>query len=222
MKEITNDSNVSLIELSNKISIPCKFRCKKCNNSFERLAGNIVNKGRNLCPYCESKSPSHKYTNFLEKINNTFGENNYKVFNNDFIGTDKIKIQHKCGFIFYSRIYDFLKSSGCPFCNGFMSSGEKIIAKYLIDNNIKFQYQYSLPETKQRIDFFIDNKIALEYQGEFHYNAWNNDKERLKYVKELDRKKKELCIKKGYTFIEITYKDNIIEMLKALVQRPVH
>lgn len=46
------------------------------------------------------------------------------------------------------------------------SSGEYIISKYLLDNNIDYMYEKSYPNSNKRCDFYlIDKNIYLEYTG---------------------------------------------------------
>ena len=106
---------------------------------------NAINKKQINCPFCSSKSPAHKNVDYLKRIEEQYGKNEYEVLIEDFIGTDKIPIRHKCGFIFKTRINDFLKSQGCPRCAPRLSKGERTIIDYLTKNKFVMNFKLVFP-----------------------------------------------------------------------------
>lgn len=111
---------------------------------------------------------------------------------------------------FSARVDHLLNGHGCPKCQG--SHLEIIIDGMLRDNNIKYVYQYRNKEilNRQSLDFYLpDYKIAIEFQGIQHVTVikhkklkYTTSKEDVKYIQELDIKKKETCDKNG---IELIY-----------------
>ncbi len=64
----------------------------------------------------------------------------------------------------------------------------------------------------QRIDFYIpDLKVAIEYQGQQHYEPVEifGGKEALEKTKEMDKRKKSLCKKSGVNIIYFRYDENL-------------
>lgn len=63
-----------------------------------------------------------------------------------------MKIQHKCGLVFYH----FLKSRGCPHCYGNRSVGEKKIEEFLMTNHFEYEPQKHFSELgRLSYDFFV-------------------------------------------------------------------
>ena len=105
-----------------------------------------------------------------------------------------------------------VKSCGC-----LHSSGEQKIAEILNELKIPFYRQQKFNDLKSDtgnflyFDFFLpDNNICIEYQGEQHYyyngRGWNNEENFIKTQKR-DALKRQYCLKKGITLIEIPYTD---------------
>ena len=105
------------------------------------------------------------------------------------------------------------KRQCCDFCLKGKSLGEKYIEKILLDNNIKFQPEFSIPDLRGvnnghvRFDFAIykDDKLIrlIEFDGELHYvsiDVWNSET-----VKQNDLIKNEYCIKNNIPLVRIPY-----------------
>ena len=103
-----------------------------------------------------------------------------------------------------------LEGRGCPLCRN--SQLEKSINRALKSENLSYVYQYRNKTIfgKQSLDFYFpEKKIAVECQGEQHYIS-NFFKSRgieyaenhLKYIQELDARKRQLCKENG---IELIY-----------------
>lgn len=71
-----------------------------------------------------------------------------------------------------------------------------------------------------KLDFYLpDKNIAIECQGEQHFRPVKKfgGLESLKLIQERDRIKKELCEKHGIKIEYITYKQNLKERLKEIL-----
>jgi hypothetical protein len=115
-----------------------------------------------------------------------------------------------------------INGMGCPLCN--MSSGEKIISKFLNTKNIKFEYKYRKFEwlknrMKMEIDFFLnDYNIGIEFQGGQHFKSiehWGGI-EGLKKIQENDKIKQILCNKNNIPLYYINHNENIIDKLNEI------
>lgn len=91
------------------------------------------------------------------------------------------------------------------------SIGEGIVKRILETNNITFEQEKEIPNSRLLMDFYIedrDNKVCIEYQGVHH------DKNRYKgrdYQRreESDKKKKDYCEKNDIILLEIMHNDTI-------------
>ena len=102
-----------------------------------------------------------------------------------------------------------LNGRGCKACKD--SHLERDMRKFLISNDIKFIYQYHNKEFlgKQSFDFYLpEYNIAIECQGEQHFisNFYKSkgveySEKHLKYIQELDERKKEICIDKNIKLV---------------------
>lgn len=58
--------------------------------------------------------------------------------------------------------------SGCPRCRE--SYGERMIANYLDELNIRFKKEYSLKGSRYRFDFYLpEHRVLIEFHGIQHY-----------------------------------------------------
>lgn len=101
---------------------------------------------------------------------------------------------------------------GCPSCYANkLSSGERLIFKFLRDNDIAFEQQKSFDKCKNpktnrllKFDFYLpEYNLCIEFQGKQHYEPviFNNSKSNKTKEEKLEEAKKAL--------IENQYRDNI-------------
>lgn len=185
-----------------------KIKCSKCEQIFEKSWQDYLKHSE--CPYCENKQKMN--TEAFKKLISEEYEllSEYKGQNN------KILIKHKCGFIWKINAKGFLSHVGCPKCNKKRSAGEQKIQTFLDENKIINQIEASFSwqsNLKRRYDFYLpEYNLIIEYMGEQHYKENSLFKISLKEQQEIDRIKKEECLKNGIDYLEICYKDfSIIE-----------
>lgn len=193
-----------------------EVRCKKCNFVWTPVAGSLL--AGYGCPHCAGRyKTTEEFKHDITTINESI----------DIIGQyidshTKIKCRcNMCGHEWYS-LPGNLKYSGCPECN--MSHGERLIKKFLINHNIKFEQQKTFPNLlgvgggRLSYDFYIDDlKILIEYQGEFHDGtAYQQTRDEFQIQKEHDNRKKNYANLNMYRLIEIWYwdYDNIDKILE--------
>lgn len=110
---------------------------------------------------------------------------------------------------------------GCPSCNE--SHGERIIAKWLDEQGIKYKRQKRWTGCKHKnvlpFDFYLPEVgMAIEYDGEQHFISkeyWGGD-ESLALIKLKDDIKTKYCLNNNISLVRITYLDNIEERLKTI------
>ena len=130
-----------------------------------------------------------------------------------------------CGTVCVVSSRDLLDGS-TKSCGCLKSFGELIISKWLSDNKIDFEREYSFKDLiwikPLRFDFKINMKdtfILLEYQGSQHYdinNSWYSKDGRSR-----DLLKQEYCKKHNIKLYEIyeTTEEKILEKLKLIIER---
>ena len=222
-KEVYNKFKDKIIILgeyyNNKKRILCK--CNKCNYKWKVAPNNLI--VSNGCPNCSG---------LLRK---TYDEIKYEVENNtnfeyELIEADNYKnihskftVRHKeCENEFKTNWGNFvINESRCPFCSTVRSKGEEKINKWLENNNIKFERQFSFNDciyiSKLRFDFMIYNTkneifCLIEYDGMQHFNKYANrcsstkDKiKKFKYIKARDKVKDKYCKENNIYLLRIPY-----------------
>lgn len=220
---IKNSNQFDYAELwSGVTTIKLKLICHKCNNVFEKIPSNMYQKDEDtICPYCGLNGSPIPQKIFWDKLTKQ-ERADYKLLSYQTIGKKAI-FEHKCGFIFEQKPVDFLKSKGCPNCFQTMSTGEKIIARFLINNNIKYEYEKHFSElSRMSYDFYLpDHNLLIEFQGEQHYHpiVCFGGEEAFKIQQEHDRIKKEFAESNNINLLYIPYyhKYKIDSYLKSLL-----
>lgn len=119
-----------------------------------------------------------------------------------------------CGYNGKSLPNNLLRGGGCPVCD--MSIGEKKIMKYLIDNCIKYESQYTFDDCKNifvlPFDFYLpEYNTCIEYDGEQHFKPIDcfGGEEKLKKTQNNDNIKTQYCKNNGINLLRIKYDQNI-------------
>jgi very-short-patch-repair endonuclease len=203
---INKNDNLELLNDFKNITTDLEILCKKCNNIYKRKPRIFLESQK--CPYCESKSKLKPHNLFIKELNELY-PNEYKVLDKYNGSFNKIKVKHKCGFIWEVRPHNLLLGKGCPQCNRKISKGEKRIEKYLSEKEILFEKEKSFKELGQlRFDFYLpDKNILIEFQGQQHYKPieWYGGQEKFFQQQNRDNLKKQFCKKNNYTLIEIKF-----------------
>jgi hypothetical protein len=117
---------------------------------------------------------------------------------------------------------------GCPKClHSNPSKGEAIIAKWLTEHNILFEYQKSYPDLwwkskkgRLKYDFWLPSRnLLIEYDGEHHFLpiSWSkkiNGQQRLNEQQSKDSLKTEYANKNGLNLLRIPYNEGIEPILE--------
>lgn len=118
---------------------------------------------------------------------------------------------------FVKTAMDHLNGCGCPEHHK-KSMLELRVEKFLVDNNISFEYQKRFPWLGlQSLDYYLpDYNIAIECQGEQHFIPISKfgGEDGLKRVRERDALKKQLCEENGFKLFYYTEEN----MMKYLIE----
>lgn len=159
------------------------------------------------CPYCSNSG--RKLT--IEEVETMLGKEGYSLLDTNYINSSqRLNIICEKGHRTTITVRDFKGGCRCNVCRS--SKGEKVIEKYLNDNNVKyihdepyFEVLVGVGGKPLRPDFILpDYKIWIEYDGEFHYRKmYTNDGH--EKIKEHDKRKDEYAKKYGWKLIRIPY-----------------
>lgn len=164
-EEFEKEGYKLISEEYNNANEKLKVRCP--NNHKWEVAWGKFQSGRR-CPYCSGKFINHQVAKeFIENCG-------YKILEGIVnIGTDRIKLSCPHNHVYETTFNNFKSGRRCPQCN--QSKGENAIINILAKYDIKNNPQHIFDDCKfYRVlpfDFYLPNyNIAIEYDGEFHYN----------------------------------------------------
>lgn len=165
-------SEVNYVNWKTKV----KIKCNICGHIFYQTPNSHL-KGA-CCPKCaiknRAKLSSLTTEEFIQRAVDLNGEDyDYSLVDYKNYYTNVAIKCNKCGQIFYQTPDNHLHGKGCPNC--IKSKLENKVEKLLKENNVNFEQQKSFEWLRlkypQRIDFYLsDYNIAIECQGEQHYN----------------------------------------------------
>ena len=210
-----NANNIEILGtyVNSKTKIKC--RCRVDKYEWETIPSVLLNH-KCGCPKCSGniqKSHEEFIKDFIKK---NISANEIEVLEE--YKNSHTKIKCKCrldGYEWEVAPSNLLNGTGCPKCNE--SKGEKRIAKYLKENNIKFKPQKKFNDllgvgSKQlSYDFYLPKyNLLIEFQGEQHercmdiFHATEND---FKKQQEHDKRKREYAEEHNIELLEIWYWD---------------
>lgn len=213
------------------------------------------------CPYCNRghrfKLGERKgfHTGTPKKTNAQYVKELKQAHGNDIVLLDKYKDSTtrlhfrcmKCGHKFFNLPNDQLRSN-CRFCvardkvrtrkqnyrmpSPGWSNGEKLIATYLFNKRITYQYSVTFPGLKDinslTYNFYIPSlDLLIEYQGVQHYNpcTWNKrysiQEAKVRFAKQQkhDRIKKNFAKENDLQLICISYKVKTLDKLSSILDK---
>lgn len=126
-----------------------------------------------------------------------------------------LEVQCECGEIFrttYNRLK--LRYYWCPICSGRRSSYERLTEKWLKENNIKYECQYTIEGCEDKKPLFFDfyikgTNILIEVDGDYHFMpsffGQHYREDILDYVQRHDKIKTDFCKENDWHLIRISY-----------------
>ena len=205
-------SKVNYISSHDNIIITCSI-----HGDFKQKPNNHLS-GQE-CYQCSKIIQSNKKilkakNGFINKASNIHN-NKYNYSLVDYINNrSKIKIICPKHGIFKQKVNSHLNGSGCPKCN--TSKGELCIEKFLLINNIKYQYQKTFNNCinknnrKLKFDFYLPiQNILIEFDGKQHFEPikYFGGQNSFNLVKEYDKIKNDYAKNNNIKLIRISYKE---------------
>lgn len=220
LKDLKNvhGENIKLVGRYKNNHTKIMFKCETCNHEWQAVPNHILNKRG--CPKCAGKI---KLTNeeFVKRVRYVHG-NKIKPLGKYKNNKAKLLLKcNDCGHEWKARPYNIIgNKSGCPECAS-NSKGEDEIKKYLDEQGINYEREYSFSDLKHKIrlryDFAIfDGKELLgliEFDGIQHFKPidYFGGIEEFKITKKRDELKNDYCKAKGIPLLRIPYTDiNVI------------
>ena len=187
---------------------PVHIKCSTCGTSFIKQEARSVLRGIG-CLRCSWNRKRLTHEQFIDRLS---------LINPDITplekyikGEDKITFKcNRCGKTFRSRPRAILEGEGCPWCT--KSKKEKIIQKFLEDNQVFFLAQHSFSDCKNKkllkFDFYLPNlNLCIEYDGKQHYFPvdYFGGIRALKEIQKRDQIKNEYCREHHIDLLRIKY-----------------
>lgn len=187
------------------------MKCKKCGHIRSTTLNNLA---KHLDCGCETfvyrnRTPKE----FIDECNKHYN-NELELVGEYKNQITKVLLRHiPCGMIWEVRPADIIHGrSHCPKCRTQESIGAKRIKEWLQENNIVFEQEKNLENSRQRFDFYLpDFNLAIEYNGKQHYSFisfFHKNLEGFKQYQQRDEKKRKYCKEHNITLLEISYKED--------------
>ena len=214
-------SKVNYVKNTEKVCIICTIH----GEFWQKPNAHLNGEG---CPKCggNKRTSSSKLTieEFIEKAKKVHGDK-YDYSKVEYKG-NKTKVCIICpehGEFWQTPSCHINQKCGCPSCSE--SHMESELRKFFKEKNINFEREKMFNWLGlQKLDFYLqDHNIAIECQGIQHFEDvpfFNKEKKcdnYLLYVKELDKKKKELCEKHEVKLYYINFNDNVYEKINEIL-----
>lgn len=199
-----------------------------CGKIKAVLPANLISGKIKSCGCLRSKVTSQhitdiNYTRKINLINQTFGF--LKVLEEDKEKTIEKSLNNKytrhywkckcllCGEVESVRADSLVSKQKvcCLNCASYSSQGEKEIYELLIKNNLSFVRQKTFPSCKlpsgwlAKFDFYIQDKVLVEFDGIQHFRETPNPYFNYKKIKESDSLKNQWCFQNNIPLIRIPY-----------------
>jgi hypothetical protein len=203
-----------------KVTIICPIHGKFKQYSWLHISGSE-------CPKCGSINGHNKLRkstkSFIMQAKKTHGDR-YDYSEAQYVDCrTKVKIICKKHGVFIQRPSNHVHGANCPSCTE--SKNVAKIKKYLKCNRINFvnEKMFNLcinPKTKRKLpfDFFLpDHNMCIEYDGEQHFiqTKYYNT---LPAIQFRDFIKDQFCESHGIELVRISYRDNVIDVLDAILK----
>ena len=195
-----------------------KHLCLKCGYEWNVKPHSLLS--GNHCPQCSTRRKSH------EQYVLELAEKNPDIEVIEKYINANTNIMHRCvvcGHEWMVRPNHLLHGLGCPSCQE--TSGEQKVKQWLIDNNIKYEFQKCFADCKNErvlpFDFYLsDYNCCIEYDGAQHFkevDCWGGQEYLFKRQYN-DRIKNDYCKENNIRLIRIRYDEDISEVLNIMLK----
>lgn len=203
---------------------PILHKCKIDGHEWFAEPANILS-GRG-CPECKRRILSNIFTKSHEQYVKDVAEINPDIEVLEQYVNARTPILHRCkqdGYSWNIAPLNILTGQGCPQCQE--SSGERRIRQWLQNKNIKYIYQKTFSDCKDKkelpFDFYLpDYNVCIEFDGRQHFEPvdfagkgeeWAE--KQFESAKHHDEIKNEYCRSNNIHLLRIPYFKNVEEEL---------
>ena len=203
------------------------YKCLQCGHEW---SGDLASKisAHTGCPKCNEGRHGNAYTQdeVLSMLNADF-KGQWEIMEYGRYSKPESTIRCTlCGRVQEKvNLANFIRTTSrrCTQCQT-GSFGEYVIANTLQYNEIPFERERKIRINNHiyRLDFLINNQIALEYSGNQHFDETTLYYR--EYIIENMRYKKEWAEKHGYQFVEMRYErlmTSIVQKLSEIIEMPL-
>lgn len=189
-----------------------KVQCKQCGHIREIKFSSFLQAPN--CGCQEGGRYAYRTAEeFVQEINNKCPEGKYELLSKWVDTKTKVRLRHSCGFIWDVRPSALLKNkvAFCPRCGKIESQGARYVSFILDELGIDYVKEKALENSKCRFDFFFEyqqKQYAIEYNGKQHYvytPHFTPAVEDWEALRARDNFKKQYCLERGISFLEIPY-----------------
>lgn len=165
----------------------------------------------------------------LERRVSELGDGEYVLQSQYETSNKQVLLKHKvCGSEWLNFPNNFLHHGiVCPNCTHIKSKGEDLVKEYFDNNNIKYKFQFTFEDLKDKrklaYDFGVFNESGyltylVEYDGEQHFRPveYFGGVEGFKKSQHRDNLKNKYALKNGIKLIRIAYNEDVYEKLKEV------
>lgn len=205
-----------------------KIKCKKHGWFRQKVYSHLQGHGCDKCAREESaQKRSITKEEFLERAKEKHGDK-YDYSLVEISGNNKTKVKircNTCGTVFEQKINNHLNGQGCPKCR--LSKLESETERVLKSREIFFNTQKTFKWLKTDkgynmfLDFYLpDYNIAIECQGEQHYNSREKGiftEEKVGIIKQRDKLKYHLCQEHNIQIYYVKYNENVEESINGML-----
>ena len=210
LEELVENEGYKLIGEYVNNSTKIEMECDKGHKYMVRP--NDFKKGYR-CPICSGQHSETAKLEFEEMVENE----GYKLLGEYKSALTKVEIQCDKDHKYFVKPNAFKSGHRCPNCNT-TSHGERLTRKILEEYKLGFEQQKKfdgltgLGGGQLSYDFFVEEHLLIEIQGEQHYKPTTfggrselESIEAFKQQQEHDKRKREFAINNGYKLLEIPY-----------------
>ena len=207
-----------------------KIKCKKHGWFRQKVYSHLQCHGCDKCAREESaQKRSITKEEFLERAKEKHGDKyDYSLVGDIKNNRTKIKIKcNTCGFIFEQKINNHLNGQGCPKCRVSKLESETEMAlksrEIIFDTQKTFDWLKTSNEHNMFIDFYLpDYNVAIECQGEQHYNSRENGiftDGKVKIIKQRDKLKYQLCQEHNIQIYYVKYNEIAEDCINKILRQ---
>lgn len=216
VRERLTAQNVVLQSKYHGSEIPIELKCLTCGRVWSDVPEAVFARGH-VCQECERATRNERRRPSIESVRHEFEAHGILLISTEYRNRrTKLHVRHKqCGHEDRMALCDIQPGRGCRQCSPFF---RERFCKYAFERLLGTTFKKFRPPDLRGVGglplefdlFNADLSLAVEHNGAHHYRpvkyGGKDDavaKRRFKETQEHDRRKREYCLSKGITLIEI-------------------